>query len=618
VSRIAIRGAEDDARSPSRLSLRFSDGAKTSATIAPGMSKSVIVSWMPDKDPRVRQAFGHVVITSTDETAGEVAVGFRAQLPTGLGPIGDHALSLLVLWPLVAIAGVFVARLFGQHGDRVAPRVSIGVGIVQLALALWVHRHFAPDVGHLDGNDGFQLIERGVWVRAIGIEWYLGVDGASMPLVLLAAAVSLIAIGFASTQRRNDAHYAAVALTSAGIIGVLVALDMVLFFAAWQAVWLGLVLLVGASGGARCHAASAKLGVYAVIGSFALLVAFIALSRASGSSFLVDGTPVAHTMSIPELSRTSFAAKGELFGLPLVDTAWVLMLVAVAVATPIVPLHGWLPDVLDQGPASACILTAGAVVALGPYLLVRVGLGAVPEGARWAGASVAALGAFGAAWGALCAMVQPDLRRFVAYATISGGGVCLYGIGALTPEGIAGGGFALFAHGVASVLLLGVTVGIEQRVHTSDTTRLGDLSVETPVLALLMAVGLGVSAGVPGLVGSWGILLSLLGGFVRYPAIAVVVAGALVVSTAAHLRIARAVLLARANAPWRARADLVLFGGRLPDATWTEILALVPAATVALVLGIWPAPLLASIAVSARDCSALVDPTGPDPRTDVR
>src|SRR5579884_3398550 len=103
ISRVAIRGDEDDVRSPSRLSVRFVEGAVTSATLAPGASKGVVVSWMPDKDPRVRQAFGHVVVTSTDEQSGEVAMGFRAQLPTGLGWVGAHVLSLLVFSPLLVV-----------------------------------------------------------------------------------------------------------------------------------------------------------------------------------------------------------------------------------------------------------------------------------------------------------------------------------------------------------------------------------------------------------------------------------------------------------------------------------------------------------------------------------
>jgi NADH-quinone oxidoreductase subunit M len=344
-----------------------------------------------------------------------------------------------------------------------------------------------------------------------------------------------------------------------------------------------------------------------------MLLAFVALASASGRTFLVDGAAVSHTMSVPELARTAFAAKGAILGVPYVQLTWALLFVAVAVATPVVPLHGWLPDALQEAPAGASVIIGAAVVALGPYLLVRVGLGAIPEGARWAGPSIAAIGAFGALWGALCAMAQRDLRRFVAHATVATGGTCLYGVGALTAQGIAGATTTLFAHGLAAALLLSVAAALGQRVHTHDATRLGGLATETPALAALSAVALGVSVGAPGLVGSWGLLLAFLGGFVRHPALALLIAAALVTSAAAHLRIARLVLLGRVDAAWRRSAQLAAFRGHVPDATPRELLALVPLAVLAVLLGLWPAPLISSIAVASRDASVAVDPDGPDP-----
>ncbi len=605
ISRVSIRGDEDDARSPGRLSVRFDDGAATSATIAPGGSKEGTVSWMPEADPRVRQAFGHVLVTSSDEGAGEVAIGFRAQLPTSLGRFGEHALSFLVVWPLVPVLAIFAARLGGRRDPQRSRSLFVAGGVIELFVAFWAYRRFAPDVSRIDGNDGYQLIERFVWVRSVGTEWFVGVDGTSMPLVLLAAVVGLVGLIAAAPERRSDEYYAAVALLSTGVMGVLVALDLVVLFAAWQMVWFALVLLVGGWGGARSRLVSAKLALYAVVGSGAMFLAFVALSRASGSCFLVDGTRIAHTMSIPELARTSFAAKGSILGLSFVEAAWMLLFVAVAVATPIVPLHGWLPDVLEQSPVGVAVVVAGVVLTLGPYLLVRIGLGAVPEGARWAGASVAALGAFGAAWSALCAMVQRDFRRFLAYAAISGAGVTLCGIGSLTPEGIAGGGLLLFAHGIASALLLGVAAALEQRFGSSDAARARGLFAAAPVLAGLSAIALGVSAGLPGLAGSWGVLLTMLGGFVRYPLLSLLLAIALIVSIAAHLRFGRNLLFGSGAAT-------------VVDATAPEMAVLVPLAALALFLGLWPTPLLSSILVAARDCSALVDPTGPDLRIDVR
>jgi NADH-quinone oxidoreductase subunit M len=613
VSRVAIRGDEDDVRSPARVGVRFVDGAATSATLAPGASKDVVVSWMPDKDPRVRQAFGHVVVTSTDEEAGEVAMGFRAELPTGLGWLGAHALSVLVALPLLVVVVAAAARLAWRRDTRLVRHVALGVAAVELLLALWVWLRFAPDAGRADGNDGFQLVERAVWVRTIGAEWYLGVDGVSVALVVLAAALGLVSLALGRPgERRTDAYHAAHALLVTGVVAALVALDLVVLFAAWQIVLVALVMLVGGWGGTRSAHAAAKIATYGAVGSAAMLAAFVALSRASGKTFLVDGAAVAHTLSIPELARTSFASKAPILGVPFVEAAWVLLFVAVAIATPIVPLHGWLPEALEEAPPAVAVLVAGAVVALGPYVLVRVGLGAMPEGARWASASLAALGVLSVAYGGLCAMAQRDLRRFAAYASIAGSGACVFGVGALTSQGIAGAVAGLFAHGVAAALVLGVACAIEARVGTCRLERLGGLGEETPALAAALGAGLAVSLGAPPLAGFWGPLLALLGGFARHPVLAAVMALALVASAAAHLRVARMVIAGRVDPAWRSSERLKPFAGRLPDASARELAVLVPLALLAVALGAWPAPLLSTIASSVLDASTAVDPSPPD------
>lgn len=612
VSRIALQGDEDDIRSPPRLSVRFAEGAATSAVIAPGASKNVVVSWMPDRNSRMQQAFGHVVATSSDEDSGEVAMGFRAQIPTGLGWIGSHVLSVLVAGPLLVIFIVAAANALRRDESRWVGYLCTGVAAVEFLLAAWAYHHFGVDVGRADGNEGFQLVERAVWIRSIASEWYVGVDGTSIALVLLASAVGFVAVLVACAERRGGGYLAALALLSVGIMGVIVALDLVVLFAAWQAVWLALVLLVGGWGGPRAQISAAKVAVAGAVASLALLLAFVALSHASGPTFLVDGTIVAHTLAVPELSRTAFTASPPILGMPLVEVSWALLFVAVAIVSPVVPLHRWLPDALEQAPAAAGIVLGSVVVALGPYLLVRVGLGAVPEGARWAGGAVATLGALAAVWASLCAMVQRDLRRFFAYTTVATSGIALYGIGALTPVGIAGGMVALVAHGLSAVLVLGCAAALDERVQTCDVGRVGALVVDAPALRVLAAVGLGVSLGAPGLAGSWSVVLALIGGFVRYPVWAAVLTFALLGSAAAHLRIARLLLMGEVNPTWRQSAQLAPFGGRLPDAAPHELFALVPTAAVAFVLGVWPSPILTSMAVSARDCSAVVDPDGPD------
>jgi proton-translocating NADH-quinone oxidoreductase chain M len=608
VSRVAIRGDEDDVRSPARVAVRFTEGAATSATLAPGAAKDLVVSWMPDRDPRVRQAFGHVVVTSTDEEAGEVAMGFRVQAPTGLGWLGAHLLTLLVGLPLLVVLVAGVARSAGRRESPIVARTALAVAVVEVLLALWAYARFVPDVGRADGNDGFQFVERAVWVRSVGAEWYVGLDGVSAALVPLAAVLWLVAIVVARVDRRGDAYAASLALLASAVTAALVALDLAVLFAAWQLVLVALVMLVGGWGGARAEHAAAKIATYGALGSASLLGAFVALSRASGPTFLVDGTAAAHTLAIPELARTTFAAHAPIAGIPFVDVAWLLLFVGVAVATPIVPLHGWLPEALEEAPAGAGIMLAGVVTSLGPYLLVRVGLAAMPEGARWAGASIAALGVLSTAYAGLCAMAQHDLRRFVAYATIATGGSALLGIGAFTAQGLAGAVAALFARGLAAAMLLGVAAALAQRVRTCAFDRFGGLATETPGLAALAAAGLATSLGVPCLAGFWGPLLAMLGSFARHPVLATVFAVALVATAAAHLRAARMLLLGHVDPAWRRSTYLEPFGGRLPDAAPREAASLVPLAIIALLVGLWPTPLLASMAAGARDVTETVQP----------
>lgn len=613
VSRVAILGDEEDVRSPSRLSARFVDGSTTSAVLPPGASKDVVVSWMPDKDPRMKQAFGHVLVTSTDEQAGEVAMGFRAQLPTGLGWVGAHVLSILVLLPLLTPLAALGARMFGKRDESFVRTSFLGGAIVEVLLALWACYRFAPDVGRADGNDGYQLAERAVWMRALGTQWSLGVDGLSMGLVPLVAILVLVAALAFDVEQRTDAYWSALALLATGIMGSLVAVDLTLVLIAWQLVMIATVMLVGGWGGARAEYAAAKVALYGAVGTAAMIAAVVALSRASGRTFLMDGSPIAHSFSIPELARTSFASKGAILGIPLVELVWVLLMVAVGVATPIVPLHGWLVEALEEAPAGAAIVIGGGAVAIGPYLLMRIGLGALAEGARWVGSSIAALGVLCVVYGTLCALAQRNMRRFVAYATVASGGSCLFGVGALTPQGIAAVVPGLLAHGLATAMLLGFAAAIERRVHTSELNRLGGLALETPMLGLIAGIALATSLGVPGLVGFWGEFLSLLGGFVRHPVLAILMVAGFVASAAAHLRVARHCLFGRVHATWRKSRLLEPFGGQFPDATPRELVALVPLAVVAILLGLWPAPLLSPLAAAVRDVSAAVDPTGPDP-----
>jgi NADH-quinone oxidoreductase subunit M len=438
VLRVAILDDADDVRSPPGLSARLAGASALPVTIDPGDSRGVLVSWEPGDTARVRQAFAQVVVTSTDEERGEVAMGVLARLPTGLGWVGEHALSLLVLLPLLTLAVAVASRAVGSTGGGLLRAISLVVAGVEWFLALWVYRAFVPGVGRQDGNDGFQLVERSVVSRAAGVEWYAGVDRTSILLVVLVATLAFLSE--TGTETRTPRGHAALALLTSGVMATLVALDLGFFFVAWQTIPIALALLVGAQRGPGHevdskltiwgYGTAARFGVPGAIGASAMLGAFVALWRASGRSFLVDGGAAAHTMSIPELARTSFAGHGSILGLPSIDVIWGLLLVAMAASSPVMLGNDWLPDVLEEAPAAAAALLGGVAMVLGPYLLTRLGLDAVPEGPRWAAPAAAILGAVGMVRAAVRAIDQRETRRVIAYATVALAGSCLCAVGA--------------------------------------------------------------------------------------------------------------------------------------------------------------------------------------------
>ncbi len=624
MSRISIRGGDDDVRLPARVSVRFVDGSATSATLAAGASRDVVITWLPVDGPHALQAFGHVIVTSDDEAQGEAAMGFRANLPTGLGWVAAHELSALVVVPLLVPLWIMIRRFAGKRTAAPVRRVFAATAAAEVAIALATVERFVPGIGRADGNDGLQAIERYVWVRSLGAEYFVGVDGISVLFVLLVAMLSLVAAAIPSTARTKDTYWAALALLVSSVMLVFVAMDVVLLLTAWGLAILSLTMVVASAGTPAAERSAAKAALTGTLGTIALLMTFVALSLASGHAFLVDGTAVDHSLSIPELGRTNLTGVAPILGVPFVAWVWGFLLVAVAAMTPIVPLHGWLPDAIEGAPPGAGVLVAGVVVTLGPYVLVRVGLQAMPDGAGWASASMAALGAIQVVYGSCCALAQRHLRRFAAYATMAHAGAVVFSAGALSAKGVSGMAFGTFAHGLAMAALLGAVAAVENRRGGSDLRDLRSLAHEAPALAVLLGVSLAASLGVPGVACFWPVLLSLLAGFARHPSLALVVAAGWVASAAAHGRILRA-LVARPVASGQGDTggdrggpqDALLVDERrspthrAAHARGLTVVALVPLIMLSILFGLWPAPILGIGAAAASDISGAIElPSG--------
>jgi NADH-quinone oxidoreductase subunit M len=614
VSRVAIRGDDDDVRAPAKLSAKFAEGGGTSGVIAPNATKKVAVVWLPEKDPRMHQVFAHVVVTSNDEEAGEVAMGITAQYPQAVPFITNHALSWITFLPLLGVLVIVFMHLVGYDNADALRWLALGITGAQCVLALWLYASFNPDVTRLDGNDGYQFIEHAVWVRSFNIEYFLGIDGASIPMVLLTALISFVGvIASFGMQKQLKGYFAMYLLLVTGMMGVFVALDLFLFYVFWEVMLLPMYFLIGIWGGPRKEYAAIKFFLYTLIGSVFMFLAFIALYLNADRTFLVDGSTVTHTFSIPELMRVAYNGKHlTLFGLSFVKVIWVLLFIAFAIKIPMFPLHTWLPDAHVEAPTAVSVILAGVLLKMGTYGILRINFPILPEATRWAAGAMVAFGVVNVIYGAFCAMAQTDLKKLVAYSSISHMGFCLIGLGSLTPQGIAACLVQMFSHGIITAMLFTLVGVLYDRVHTRDIRRFGGLAGEMPVFTIFVGFAFMASLGLPGLSGFWGEALALLGAFPTYRGLTAIAATGLVLTAAYHLWALQRMFLGRFRDAWRTSPELEEFGGKFPEITTREIASLLPLAVLCFVLGFWPVPLLTLISGGVRDMTALVNPPGPD------
>lgn len=613
VSRIAVRGDASDPRVPPKLAARVVEGGLP-ITIAPGSSRKAAVSWIQERGFKQRQLFGHVVVTTSDEEAGEVAMGVRAQVRGWLGPLEAHVLSLLVFVPILGAMATFLARLFGRLDARTAHGIASATLALQLAIAAYVHRSFVSDVARIDGNDGLQFVEHAVWIRGIGAELFLGVDGIAATTLLVTSIVVFLAVIFERTMPRGaPGYHAALLVVDAAVLGATTAMDGLLFVLFSSIAVVAAGLLVAAWGGeARRRGAIRVLlgGTFAVM---LLAVAVCATARHADPTFLVDGTRVTTTFSFPELSRVALGAKEATFlGGSLAKVCFVLVLVASLVLLAAFPTHRWLGDALASASPAAGVFVGTALPTIGLCAFLRIGCGVLPDGMRWASGVVVALGAISAGYGALSALGQSDLRRLVAASTTMQAGFVLLGAGSLTPQGLSGAIVLGTTRALACGAFLLLAAAMDDRARTTDTSRLGGIASQVPGWTSMLAVAGLAQAGVFGLGGAWGPVLALIGALSSYAPLAIASAIALVVVAAAHLVIVSRVAFAALDSEWETSAALVPYGGKFPDLTSREWTSIAPLAAIVVVLGFWPAPVVATTTGTVRDLSNLVSPPGPD------
>ena len=478
-------------------------------------------------------------------------------------------LTALILLP---VAGALILALVPSRRRELHLPVGIALSIAPLALAAYLFWVFEPSAQ-------YQFVERAVWYEPWGISWYLGVDGISLPMILLTALLVPIALGAStSITERTKEFVIYTLLLEAGMIGSFLALDLFLFFVFFEAILIPMYFIIGIWGGERRVYAAVKFFLYTAFGSALMLAAIIALAFIYSSQF---GSP---SFAIDDLMKLDLSSG---------TATWLFAAFALAFAikVPLFPLHTWLPDAHVEAPTAGSVLLAGVLLKLGTYGFLRFNLGLFPQTSVDAVQIMGIVAVIGIIYGAVVAIVQPDLKKLVAYSSVSHLGFIVLGTFALTSGSLQGAVIQNVNHGLTTGALFLLVGMIYERRHTKQISDFGGLQKVMPLFAGFFLFMVFASIGLPGLNGFVGEFLVLIGSYATLPALAVLAATGVVLAAIYLLWAYERVFTGLPDK----EANLAL-----KDLSVREISLLAPLVVLVLVLGLYPAVLLNKITPSTE------------------
>ena len=507
-------------------------------------------------------------------------------------------LSLIVFLPLL---GAVALLMVPKENESLVKRVALTTAVLTFGLSLVLVALF--DLGT---SEAFQFEANLSWIDAIDSRYHIGVDGISLPLLVLSTLMTVLAIIYSwehwEEPRNPKAFLILTLILATGMNGTFVALDLVLFFIFFEVVLVPMYFMIGVWGDKSMRQipgfrreietrlyASIKFFLFTLFGSAFMLLGFLALYFNSGG---LNGG--ARTFDIPTLISLGLDSVPEAAGGLSSTAAWLIfgaMFLGFAVKVPMWPLHTWLPDAHTAAPTVGSVLLAAILLKLGTYAFIRISIPILPETSQIWAPAIAILAVIGIIYGSLACLAQTDMKRLIAFSSVGHMGFVMLGIATLTDIGINAAIIGMVAHGLITGLLFFVAGSMHHRYHTREMARLGGNQKLMPIMGAILAFAAMASLGLPGLAGFWGEFMALLGAYSPLPALAEtslgvfrtsMVAGAIgTVLTAGYmLFMLQKVNLGEPNEEW--------LGHEFHDADKYEIAAWVPMILLILVIGFYP------------------------------
>jgi proton-translocating NADH-quinone oxidoreductase chain M len=483
------------------------------------------------------------------------------------------ALSWMLFIPLF---GAIIVYIFGRNreSDKSVKWLAFVISLIPLIINLYLLTKFQWSMSEM------QFYEKHTWIEVFGVSYALGVDGLSMPMVLLTTILTPLTILLSFDEHNNSKTFLSLMLLmETGLTGVFISLDFFLFYLFWELTLIPMFLLIMEWGGPRRRYASLKFFIYTHIASLIMLVAIISMV------FVAHGQLGYYTFDILEITSEVAFAKGFQY------VIFPLLFFGFAVKMPIVPFHTWLPDAHVEAPTGGSVILAGVMLKMGCYGLIRIGFTMMPDAVIKFALPMAILGVISMVYGAFLALAQDDLKKMIAYSSVSHMGSVLLGLAVLNEYGFDGAMFQMFAHGIISAMMFMACGVLQHSVGTRKISQLGGVASRLPILSAFTVFSFLASLGLPGLAGFIPELNVFLGAFDAIPALALVAMVSMIITAAYYLWALQRAYFGKYNEKLEKENP--------HDVRWFQAVPLGVLVVLILVFGLYPAPIMDMIHTSS-------------------
>jgi len=469
---------------------------------------------------------------------------------------------LSILAALPAIGALLLLLLPGKNRNLIN-MVTVLVTSVTFIISLPLFFEYNP------ATSGFQYMEHHEWLSQWGISYTLGIDGISMVLIVLTTFISVIAVvsSFTAVEKNYKEYMVLLLLLETGMIGVFAALDLFLFYLFWEAILIPMYLIIGIWGGKNRIYATVKFFLYTLAGSTLMLIAIIYMA------FQYKAANGVLSFSLTDLYTLQLTTTQQL---------WLFGAFALsfAIKVPYFPVHTWLPDAHTEAPTAGSVILAAVLLKMGTYGFIRFNLPLFPEASIELSWLMALFAVIGIVYGAFMALVQEDVKRMVAYSSVSHMGFVMLGLFSWQHEGVSGAILQMINHGVSTGMLFLLVGVIYERRHTRMMSDYGGIAAKMPLFAIMMMIATLSSIGLPGTNGFVGEFLILLGGYLYNPIFGIISASGVIFGALYMLRMYQRVFLGEITKKENEE---------LKDLNFREIAILAPLVVLIFWIGIYPA-----------------------------